>query len=77
MSAIFKRQRAGTWKDADNGEPAGRMQLFTRTYAAHRNDRADREPKGRSMELLMEFLLLNHLYALEEDAIPNPDAKIR
>lgn len=66
-----------TWKDADDGELAGRMQLFTGTYAAHRNPRAHREPKGRSAELLREFLLLNHLYALEKDAIPNPDAKIR
>ena len=66
-----------TWKDADDGELAGRMQLFIGTYAAHRNPRAHREPKGRSAELLREFLLLNHLYALEKDATPNPDAKIR
>ncbi len=50
-----------TWKDADNGELAGRMQLFTGTYAAHRNPRAHREPKGRSAELLREFLLLRKL----------------
>jgi hypothetical protein len=66
-----------TWKEADDGELAGRMQLFTGTYAAHRNPRAHMEPKGRYTELLRDFLLLNHLYALEKDAIPNPDARIR
>lgn len=66
-----------TWKDADEGERAGRMQLFTGTYSAHRNPRAHREPRDRSAALLREFLLLNHLYVLEKDAILNPEAKIR
>lgn len=66
-----------TWEGADDGELAGRMQLFTGTYAAHRNPRAHREPKGRSAELLREFLLLNHLYVLEHEAIPNSAAKIK
>jgi hypothetical protein len=57
-----------TWKDVDEGERAGRMQLFTGTYGAHRNRRAHRELNGHSEEFLAEFLLLNHLYRLERDS---------
>lgn len=66
-----------TWKDADDGERTGRMQLFTGTYAAHRNPRAHRKPTDRPVALLREFFLLNHLYGLEKDSIPNPQAKMR
>lgn len=65
------------WKHGDEGERAGRMQLYTGTYAAHRNPRAHREPKDRSAALLSEFLLLNHLNILERDSIPNPAPKIK
>lgn len=58
-----------TWEHVDAGERAGRMQLFVGTYGAHRNLRAHKEVKTRSGELLAEFLLLNHLYCLERDAI--------
>jgi len=58
-----------TWEHVDDGERAGRMQLFTGTYGAHRNRRAHRELRTRSGELLAEFLLLNHLYCLERDAV--------
>lgn len=58
-----------TWKNVDDGERAGRMQLFTGTYSAHRNPRAHVELGGHSGELLTEFLLLNHLYRLERDSI--------
>lgn len=66
-----------TWKDTDNGERTGRMQLFTGTYAAHRNPRAHREPKDRTAALLSEFLLLNHLYALERDSVQNLESKLK
>jgi hypothetical protein len=66
-----------TWTDSDDGERAGRLQLFTGTYAAHRNPRAHREPKDRSAALLNEFLLLNHLYVLERYSVPNPESKIK
>ncbi|MFZ0632267.1 MAG: TIGR02391 family protein [Acidobacteriaceae bacterium] len=66
-----------TWAAIDEGERSGRMQLFTGTYAAHRNPRAHRQPKDRSAALLTEFLLLNHLYGLERDSVPNPDSKIK
>jgi len=58
-----------TWEHVEDGERAGRMQLFIGTYGAHRNLRAHREMKTHSRELLAEFLLLNHLYCLERDAI--------
>lgn len=58
-----------TWENIDDGERAGRMQLFTGTYGAHRNRRAHRELRTHSGDLLAEFLLLNHLYCLERDAV--------
>jgi hypothetical protein len=57
-----------TWKDASESEHAGRMQLFVGAYMAYRNRRAHREPKDRAEKLLMEFLLLNHLYQLEKES---------
>jgi hypothetical protein len=64
-----------TWTEADEGERSGRMQLFTGTFAAHRNPRAHRERKERAALALREFLLLNHLYVLEAEAVPNPHAR--
>ena len=58
-----------TWERVDNGERAGRMQLFTGTYNAHRNRRAHKELREHPEELLGEFLLLNHLYCLEQEAV--------
>jgi hypothetical protein len=58
-----------SWDRVDDGERAGRMQIFTGTYGAHRNRRAHRELRTHSQELLAEFLLLNHLYCLERDAV--------
>ena len=57
------------WKDADQGEQAGRMQLFVGTYLAHRNPRAHRELSLDRDRPLTEFLLLNHLFHLEADAV--------
>jgi hypothetical protein len=58
-----------TWEHVDDGERTGRVQLFIGTYSAHRNRRAHKELQTHSGELLAEFLLLNHLYCLERDAI--------
>ncbi len=58
-----------TWAKLDKGERVGRMQLFTGTYSAHRNNRAHRESATISAEALSELLLVNHLYGLEEDAV--------
>ena len=58
------------WKNANNGEQAGRLDLFKGTYGAYRNARAHRELDGRNeADLLNEFLLLNHLYRLESEAV--------
>jgi hypothetical protein len=57
-----------TWKDIDEGEHVGRASLFTGTYLAYRNPRAHREPTGYANELT-EFLLLNHLFLLENEAV--------
>lgn len=56
------------WKDIDDGERAGRVNLFTGAYMAHRNPRAHRELKSSVTRQLTEFLLLNHLFLLEKDS---------
>jgi hypothetical protein len=58
-----------TWNDGDEGERAGKMNLFTGRYGAHRNRRAHRELREDREDLLAEFLLLNHLYRLERDSV--------
>jgi hypothetical protein len=76
FSQVFHPEHGNlTWSEADEGERNGRMQLFTGTFAAHRNPRAHREQKERAALALREFLLLNHLFVLEAQAIPNPNAK--
>jgi hypothetical protein len=56
------------WAGMDSGEKAGRGNLFSGAYGAHRNPRAHRELKSEHAEQLREFLLLNHLYHLEKEA---------
>jgi uncharacterized protein (TIGR02391 family) len=56
------------WTDIDDGEKAGRANLFTGAFMAHRNPLAHRETKNHPDQQLTEFLLLNHLYRLENDA---------
>jgi uncharacterized protein Ymh len=58
-----------TWKDLDKSEQVGRAQLFTATYMAYRNRRAHRSAEDDGASLLNEFLLLNHLYRLEQEAV--------
>jgi hypothetical protein len=77
FSQVFHPETGAlTWKGADEGERAGRMQLFTGTFAAHRNPRAHRALKERDAMALREFLFLNHLYVLEAEAVPNANAKM-
>jgi len=56
------------WDGLDDGERAGRANLFTGAWMAHRNPRSHRQLKNHSDELLSELLLLNHLYRLEKGA---------
>jgi hypothetical protein len=54
------------WNGIDEGERIGRGTLFTAVYTSHRNARAHRELECSSDAQLSEFLLLNHLYRLEQ-----------
>ncbi len=57
------------WKDVDEGESTGRMQLFCGAYTAFRNPRLHKELDDSLCSQLSEFLLLNLLYGLEKSAI--------
>lgn len=60
-----------TWQGVHPSELVGRVNLFTGAYMAHRNPRAHREMLEGMTTLLSEFLLLNHLFILEANAVPN------
>jgi len=69
---LFSRVFAGkdailTWAVTNESEKNGRANLFAGTYMAYRNPRAHQE--NPTAELLAEFLLLNHLYRLEREAV--------
>jgi hypothetical protein len=55
-----------SWKGIDEGERVGRANLFVNVFQAYRNPRAHREPHSGN---LGEFLLLNHLFGLENEAV--------
>jgi hypothetical protein len=57
------------WNLGDEGEHAGRANLFIGTYLAHRNPRAHRQLEKNARSQLAEFLLLNHLFGLESEAV--------
>ncbi len=56
------------WKCQDAAEEKGRAQLFASIYMAYRNPRAHRSPGGSMQKSLAEFLLLNQLFRLEQEA---------
>ena len=56
------------WENIENSEQKGRGQLFVGAYMAYRNPRAHREIKDYSHQQLVEFLLLNQLYLLEQES---------
>ncbi len=60
------------WPNRNSSEQAGRAQLFTGAFNAFRNPRAHREMKDFAQDQLAEFLLLNQLFRLEREAMPNP-----
>lgn len=60
-----------TWEDVQPSELVGRVNLFTGVYMAHRNPRAHQERQDSTLELLSEFILLNHLFKLESKAVPS------
>lgn len=58
-----------TWNDIKEGERVGRANLFVGAYQAYRNPRAHHEKEHDANEQLSEFLLLNHLFKLQKEAI--------
>jgi hypothetical protein len=75
---LFSRAFGGkapllTWPVLDENEHSGRLNLFTGVYMAYRNPRAHQE-KPQS-ERLAEFLLLNQLFRLEEEAVEGSKTK--
>jgi hypothetical protein len=58
-----------SWNVVDQAEKIGRGNLFVSAYMAHRNPRAHKENSAYLDDQLSEFLLLNHLYRLEREAI--------
>lgn len=65
-----------TWTDIELGEQKGRGQLFTGAYMAYRNPRAHKESLQVGRAALAEFLLINQLYLLEQEAIARPSGKV-
>lgn len=63
-----------SWKNIDSGERTGRANLFVGAYLAYRNPRAHHEKEHDANEQLSEFLLLNHLFKLQKEAICKPES---
>lgn len=58
-----------TWVVPDKSEIVGRANLFLGTYQAFRNARTHREKDENLTHQYREFLLINELYLLEQEAI--------
>jgi len=60
-----------TWENITHSEQIGRAQLFIGAYTAYRNPRCHKEIDSVDYrDSLSEFLLLNHLFRLEAEAVP-------
>lgn len=75
-SKLFSRTFLGSdakliWKDITNTEQVGRAGFFISAYQAFRNPRAHKELKYDSRSVLSEFLILNYLFNLENEAVEN------
>lgn len=75
-SDLFARAFTGespilTWSSVPKGEQIARGNLFRSAYSAYRNPRAHKEKDEQQDEYLSEFLLLNHLYRAESEAVEN------
>lgn len=62
-----------TWAQGDEASRIGKANLFSAAYMANRNPRVHTEPSEFTGNHLAEFLLLNHLFALEADASDVPE----
>lgn len=63
------------WKYVDQSVRSGRGNLFVNTYIAYRNPRAHVELGDKGKSILAEFLLLNHLFLLEGEALDPVEAE--
>lgn len=69
--AFLQEDSVLKWKNIANGEKVARANLISSAYSAYRNPRAHKEKKNNSHEYLSEFLFLNHLFLLENEAVGN------
>lgn len=70
FAQVFQGENAIlTWDVPDNAEIKGRVNLFTGAYMAFRNARTHREKDENIIHQYREFLLINELYLLEQEAI--------
>lgn len=57
------------WESYIKGEHQGRASLFSNIFMAYRNPRAHKEIKSTDKELAREFMLMNELFILENNAV--------
>lgn len=62
-----------SWNVPDTGEQKGRAQLFVGAFMAYRNPRAHQELGSSGVRPLAEFLMLNQLFLLEQQAVTASD----
>ncbi len=63
------------WEGFSSNEHEARAGLFKNAYSSSRNRMTHRELDSNRREYLSEFLLLNHLYRLEKEAVDIMPAK--
>jgi len=56
------------WPNAETSEQTARGQVFASAFGAFRNPRAHRQMKESTEDQLAEFLTVNHLFRLEDQA---------
>lgn len=70
FAQVFQGENAIlSWDVPDSAEIKGRVNLFTGAYMAFRNPRTHREKDENLIHQYREFLLINELYLLEQEAI--------
>lgn len=57
------------WDNLDPGESKGRASLFSSVFMAYRNNRAHQEPRHNLNDDIREFMLINQLFILENEAV--------
>lgn len=65
----FGDQPKLTWPTCGKNEIVGRAMLFKATFMSYRNPRAHNEIRSELDIALSEFMLLNHLFVLESEAV--------